>query len=156
MKQQSFAAVEESEAKKIVVDERRQRTHDDVDHAELGFSLHHDHLRAQRRVTVHVFDVVGERGVRVVEQRARLDLSGRSVHLDVFVDRAILELPSPTSEESQLWIRPEPAVPDPATEEFILSGYPQTVEVSMRNSAGLRLGIDSGERVITCLLAESR
>src|ERR1700736_269603 len=50
VQQQPFAAVEEAEAEKIVVDERGRRAQHDVDHAEadLVVLLRDNHLRAQR------------------------------------------------------------------------------------------------------------
>ena len=68
VQQQAFAAVEKSEAEKIVVDKRDQRTQDDVDDAERTLPFGDDHLRAQRRVAVHVLDVVGERRVGMVDE----------------------------------------------------------------------------------------
>src|SRR5450631_3043731 len=125
VQQQALAPVEETEAEKVVVGKRRQRMQDDVDHAEphSASALGHDHLRAQRRVAVHVLDVVGERGVGVVKERSGLNSSGETLDVNVFMDCAILELAAPATEEAQLWIRPEAAVPDPTTEKFILPGY---------------------------------
>src|SRR3984957_9622474 len=50
VQQEAFAAVEEAEAKEIVVDERCQRAQDDVDRAEADFAVgfRDDHLCAQR------------------------------------------------------------------------------------------------------------
>ena len=60
-----------------------------------------------------------------------------TVDLNVLMDGAILELAFSAAEEAQLGIGPEAAVPDPATEEFILPGDPQAVEISVGNRAGL-------------------
>ena len=120
VQQKTFAAVEETKAKKIVVNESRQWPQYDVDDAEADLTLRHDHLRTQRRVAVHVLDVVGERRVGVMKESAGLDSSSDSFDLHILMDRATLEFPSSLTEEAQLWIRPEATMPNPATEEFIL------------------------------------
>ena len=66
VQQQSFPAIEESEAEKIVVDEREHRPQDDVDETEPHFPFGDHHLCPERRVAVHVLDVVGECGVGMV------------------------------------------------------------------------------------------
>ena len=68
MQQQPFAPVEEPEAEEIVVEEGEQGTHDDIDKAEAGVAFADDHLRAEQGVAVHMLDVVGERGIGVVDQ----------------------------------------------------------------------------------------
>src|ERR1035441_174544 len=154
VQQHAFATVEETEAEKIVVDERCEWTQDDVDHAEPYFAiaLRHDHLRAQRRVAVNVLDVVGERGVGVVKERSRLNSSAKSFDMNVFMDCAILELAASATEQSQLWIGPVAAVPDPTTEEFIFPRYPQAAEVG----ADVEPRISNRRRMITRFLAQSR
>src|ERR1039458_7555293 len=72
VQKQAFAAVEKSEAEKIIVDKRREWTQDDVEQTEAAAAFGDCHLRAQRRVAVHVVDVVCERGVGVVEKGADL------------------------------------------------------------------------------------
>src|ERR1035437_26539 len=123
VQQQSLTPVEEAETENIVVGECKQRSQDDVDESEMGGAFGHNHLRAQRRVAVDVLDVVGERGVGVVEERAVLNSSGKPLDVNVFMDRATLETAASATEEAQLWIRPEAAMPDPTTEKFILPGY---------------------------------
>ena len=66
MQQQPFAPIEESETKKIVVDKRGHRAHDNVREAEAAPSRC---LRAEGGVAVHVIDVIGERRVRMVNER---------------------------------------------------------------------------------------
>jgi hypothetical protein len=66
VQEEAFAAVEESEAEKIVVDEREDRAEHDVDEAEANLAFGDDHLGVKRRVAVHVINVVGESRVGVV------------------------------------------------------------------------------------------
>ena len=68
MKEQAFAAVEKSEPKKVIVDERCNWTHDDVEEAESAVAFGDRHFGAERGVAVHVVDVVGEGRVGVVEE----------------------------------------------------------------------------------------
>ncbi len=67
VQEQAFAAVEKSEAKKIVVDEGCERAQDDVEQAEAAVAFGDGHLGAEGGVAVHVVDVVGQGGVGVVE-----------------------------------------------------------------------------------------
>src|SRR5580698_817083 len=67
VEEQAFAAIEKSEAEKIVVDECRERAQDDVEEAEATLALGNRHVCAEGGVAVHVVNVVGEGGVRVVE-----------------------------------------------------------------------------------------
>ena len=53
-----------------------------------------------------------------------LERGGRAVDLDGFVHGTILEAATTTPEESQLRIRPEATMFDPAAEEFILARDP--------------------------------
>ena len=76
VQQQAFAAVEKSEAEKIIVDKRRQRPQDDVEQAEAAVALGDCHFRAQGRIAVHVVDVIGERGVGVVDDWAAEAFTG--------------------------------------------------------------------------------
>src|SRR5271170_6165624 len=68
VKQQAFAAIEESEAEEVVVDESEQRTHDDVGKAEAAVALRDCQLRAQRGITVHVAEVERKVGVGVMNK----------------------------------------------------------------------------------------
>src|SRR5579864_1210179 len=70
VQEEALAPIKKSEAKDVVVEERSRRTDHDVEHAEAALALGDDHLRAERGVAVHVVDVVGERGVGVVEEGA--------------------------------------------------------------------------------------
>ena len=70
MEEQPFASIEETEAEKIVVDETSEWAQDDIEEAEAALAMSDCHLRAQRRVVVHVIDVVGQSGIRVVEECA--------------------------------------------------------------------------------------
>src|SRR5579864_5670513 len=100
VQQQAFASVKETEAEEIVVEECCQRTQDNVDDAEADPACCHDHLRAQGRIAVHVLDVVGERGVGMVEQSPVAYLPSSAAQLDVLVDRADFKSSPPPPEES--------------------------------------------------------
>src|SRR5437588_4509371 len=69
VQQQAFATVEEAEPEKIVIDESKERAQDDVDETEANFAFSDEHLGAERGIAVHVLDVIGERGVGVMENR---------------------------------------------------------------------------------------
>src|SRR5208337_173463 len=134
MQQQALAAVKKSEAEKIVVDKRKQWPQHDVDHAESDFALGHNHLRAQRRVAVHVLDVVGERGVGVVDQVAPtaqvivpsvIGLLSR-FELHIFVNRAILEVTAAAPKHTQLGVGIKSAMAHPSTEEIISPRQPES------------------------------
>ena len=77
----------------IVVEKRGRRAQDDVESAESHAALGDNHLRAQRRVAVHVVDVVGKRGVGVVDERAFQIDSVLANQLNIFMDSAIFESP---------------------------------------------------------------
>ena len=70
VQQQALASVEKSEAEKVVVEECGRRANDDVEDAEAHAASGDNDLRAERRVAVHVIEVVGEGGVGVVDQGA--------------------------------------------------------------------------------------
>ena len=69
VQKQSFPAIQKSEAKEIIVDKRGQRPQNNVDHAEAAMSFRARCLRAEGGVAVHVIDVIGERRVRMVNER---------------------------------------------------------------------------------------
>ena len=92
VKQQAFATIQKSEAKKVVVDERRCWTESKIDHPAAA-AFFGGHLRAEGGIPVHVLDVARESWVGVVNEIdvARVfDFRSRSDH-DVFVDQAILK-----------------------------------------------------------------
>ena len=71
MQQQSLLAVKESEAKKVVVNECRNRSENDVDYREgHSLALFDDHFATERRVAIHVLDVGGEGRVLVMDEIA--------------------------------------------------------------------------------------
>ena len=65
-------------------------------------------------------DVVGEGGVRVVNERA-LEPSRISFQHRVFVDETVFEHCRTASKQAQLGIGPEPAVFDPVAKEVVLA-----------------------------------
>ena len=76
MEQQTFPAIKKTQTKEIVIDEREPRSDRDVDQAEPGVPVGSNHLRAQRRVAVHVVDVIGERGIGVMQDCATFQSGG--------------------------------------------------------------------------------
>ena len=62
MEQQSFAAIEKPKPQKIVIEKCKPWPDHDVDQAESDAPFGHDHLRPQRRITVHMIDVVDSVG----------------------------------------------------------------------------------------------
>src|SRR5271168_248303 len=66
VQQQTFAAVEKSEANKVVVNECCQRAQNDVAEAEAAVAFGTRQLCAQRGIAVHVAEVKSEVGVGVV------------------------------------------------------------------------------------------
>src|SRR5438270_10738930 len=127
MQQQSFFAIEEAEAEKIVVDERRPRPYDDVPQREPGPFLS-GHLRAQGGVAVHVADVRLKAGIGMVQQSSAPQFIGWSADLYGFVHRTGLEFSVAAAEQPQLPIRIEAAVPDPAPQEIISARQPEAVD----------------------------
>src|SRR5579863_7072938 len=128
VQQQAFAAIEESEAEEIVVEEREHRTENDVDEAEADFAFSHDHLRAERGVAVHVVDVVGESWVGVMDDGSMSDFGSVAVHFNCLVYRSILESAVTTTKKAQLPIGPKAALLNPSAEEIVFPGKPITAE----------------------------
>ena len=75
-----------------------------------------------------MLDVVGKRGIAMVQDCAMLESGGRAVDLDGLVHGAILEAATAPAEQSQLRIRPEAAVFDPPAKELILARDPDAGE----------------------------
>src|SRR5882757_9999989 len=115
MQQQSLVSVEKSQPQKIVVYKCEPGPNRNINYAESGWSLGHNHLRAQRRVAIHVFDVVGNSRVRMVQNRPSLQRGRTSAHLDSLMHSPILDTATASTKQSQLRIRPETAVPHPST-----------------------------------------
>src|ERR1700722_3536129 len=130
MQQQPLATVEKAKAEEVVVNERCQRSEQNVNRAEphSAAAIGHNHLRAQRRVAIHVLNVVGECWVGMVDERAVLNPTRLAVDLYVLMDRAGLEPAPPAPEETQLRVRIKPAVLDPSSEKLILAGNPESGE----------------------------
>ena len=100
MQQQAFAAVEEASAQDVVVEKRQARADHDIEEAESnGTIAGHGHLRAQRRVTIHVLQVAFERGISVM-QKMILQLRRWTAYLDVFVYEAIFEFACTAAKEA--------------------------------------------------------
>ena len=98
MQEQAFAAIQKAEPKEVVVDESGDRTHDDVEHAEAARAgRFRGHLCAQRRVAVHVVNVVGEGGIGMVDESV-FELTGLALQPDVFMDQAVFEAGGATAE----------------------------------------------------------
>src|SRR5438445_11045079 len=129
MQQQSFFAIQKSQAEKIVVDERRPRPYDDAPQREPGPFLDGGHLRAQGGVAVHVADVRLKAGRGVVQQSSAPQFIGWSADLYCFVHRTGLEFSVAAAEQPQLPIGIETAVPDPAPQEIISARQPEAVAV---------------------------
>ncbi len=72
VEEQSFAAIQESKAEEIVVDECRHGSNHNVEDAEADSTLGDEHLGAEGRIAVHVIDVIGEGGVGVVDDSRAL------------------------------------------------------------------------------------
>src|SRR5271167_916543 len=132
VQQQAFAAVEEAAAQNVVVEKRQAWADDDIHQAETALTLGDRHLCSQRRVAVHVVEVAIERGIGVV-QKMVLQSCGGAVQANVFVDQPILELAHPTAKKTQLGIRIEATMANPAAEEEVLAGHPEARHFRIRN-----------------------
>src|SRR5208337_4508224 len=103
VQQQALPAIEKSEAEKIVINEGCERAQGDIEQAESAAALGHCHLRAERRVAVHVVDIIGERGVGVVQDGAS-QAAGWAAEFNVLMNRPVFEGASAATEETQLLI----------------------------------------------------
>src|SRR5260370_26279566 len=100
------------------------------------------HLRAERRISVHVLDVVGQCGVGMVDESTAVNADDSAVGLNRFVHGSLLNAPITAKEQAQLGIRPETAMFNPATEEKVLPGN--------RESNGSSLGNVEIARCLSC------
>src|SRR5207244_8884560 len=91
MQQQSFFAIEEAEAKKIVIDERRPRSYDDIPQGEAVSLFRRGRFRAQAGVAIHVADIRLQAGIGVVQQSSAAQFVGWAADLYGFVHRTGLE-----------------------------------------------------------------
>src|SRR5579872_663700 len=121
MQEQAFAAVEEAQAEKVVVNEGENGTEDNVRDAEADFALGGDHFCTERRIAVHVVDVVGEGGIGVVKDSAGPQAGDVAVDLYGFVNGPFFKSAMRTAEKAELGIWPETAVFHPAAEKKILA-----------------------------------
>ena len=69
MQQQALVSIEKSQPEKVVVYKRSPGPHHDIQEAEPAMTLFHRHLRPERRIAVHMLDVVGHCGIGIVYQR---------------------------------------------------------------------------------------
>src|SRR5450432_153033 len=139
MQQQAFPSVEEAEAEHIVVDERRRWSKNNVDHAEPHPAVfRNDHLRAQRRVLVHVLDVIGEVGIGMVEN-SRVEVRDWSLDLNILVNGARFKSAGGTAKQAQFRIGPKTAVFNPTAEEKSLAREPIAEGESGKGDTGFAL-----------------
>ena len=101
VQKQALFAIQKSQAKKVVVNERRPRPHHDIPKRESTRLLHHSHLRTQRRVPVHVANVGLKGGIGVMKKGA-LEFSRQSTKLECLMYRSVIQPSDTTLEESQL------------------------------------------------------
>src|SRR5579864_7026758 len=125
MQQESFAAVEKSEAEKIVVKERQLWTDDDVDQTEVAVSLRDCDLRSRRRITIHVVNVATQGRVGIVNERV-LQPASWAVYLDCWMRAVFFELACAAPNQTQLGIGIKAAVLDPAAKKEIFARNPKT------------------------------
>src|SRR5260370_11878891 len=91
------------------------------------------HLRAERRVSVHVLDVVGQCGVGMVDKSTAVNADNSTVGLNRLVHGSLLNAPITAMEQAQLGIRPQTAMLNPATEERVLPRNRETNSSFFRN-----------------------
>src|SRR5271165_3746768 len=120
VQQQAFTAVEEAAAQNVVIEERESRADNDVYEAEAHGPFGYGHLRAQRRVAIHVVEIAVERGIGVMKEMV-LQFCGRAVQANVFMYQSVFELTPAAAEEPQLGIGIKAAVANPAAEEEVLA-----------------------------------
>src|SRR5258708_38713566 len=125
MDQESFAAIEEAETKKVAVNETNQRAKDDVDHAEACSALLGHHLRAERRVAVGVLDEAFQVRVGMVNE-ITFEQAGLDGHLHVLMHGPQLEFRRTPADESYLAVRILSSAPHPAFEVHVASRHPVT------------------------------
>src|SRR3984885_6576510 len=119
VQKQSFAAVEKSESKKIVVGEGGDWPQDDVEHAEAARAFSDCHLRTKGGIAVHVVDVVGEGGIGVVDDLDRAAhfviqrrlIFDTMVEAEILVNQTIFEARAPAPDQAQLRVRIKAAMP---------------------------------------------
>ena len=98
VKQKSFFAVQEAEPKNVVIDKGCERTQGQIEGCESDWAFCDHHVGSQGRIAIHVFDVVGDCGIGMVDQRA-IEPSCFSIELHVFMHETILEVCTPSAKE---------------------------------------------------------
>src|ERR1700674_1457822 len=133
VQQQAFAAVQETEAKEVVVNKGGYRPQENFEHTESARPIGFGPPRIERRVSVHVVDVVGECGVGMVDESTALNADNSTAGLNRFVHGSLLNAPITAKKQAQLGIRPETAMLNPATEERVLPVNRETHGSSLGN-----------------------
>ena len=99
VQKQALTTIKKSQPKKIVVDEGSERAEKDIEQAEAPFATGDHHFSAERRVAVHVVDVLIERGVGMVDERASKPLRW-SMELNILMNGSVLEPASSPTEQA--------------------------------------------------------
>jgi len=99
VQKQALATIKESQPKKIVVDESPKRAQKNIEQAEAALAPGDRHFSAERRVAVHVVNVIIERGVGMMDERASKAHRGAS-ELNIFMNRPALEPPGSPTEQA--------------------------------------------------------
>src|SRR3981189_3142182 len=100
MKEQALAAVEKPEAKQIVIYKSCDWAQHDVEQAEAAAAFGNCHLRAEGRAAVPVVNVIGERGVGVMEDGTGRELAAIPSYLQSLVHRPLLEPPRTSAKQA--------------------------------------------------------
>src|SRR5579864_3722597 len=120
VQQESFFAIEETESNKIVIEKCQERPHGDIQEAESDLAFGNHHLRAERRVAVHVLDVIGDCRVGVVDDWGN-HFYGQCSELDIFMDKTIRKFPATSVKQPQLGVGPVASVPNPPAKKHVLA-----------------------------------
>src|SRR5579863_788367 len=128
VKQKAFTAIEEPESNEVVVYKRQHRAYDDVHHTKTPVTVGYSQLRAQRGVTVHVFEVIRQGRVRIMDQGTLEVADCTASSQFVTIVRIMSRRKSFSStEKPQLWVRVEASKPDPTPKEEVLAWHPIAV-----------------------------
>src|SRR5437660_6860963 len=139
VQQQSFFAIEKTEAEEIVVDERRPRPYDDIPQGEAVPLFRRGRFRAQGGVAVHMADVGLKAGIGVVQQSSAAQFIGWAADLYGFMHRTGLEFSVAAAEQPQLPIGIEAAMPNPSPQEVIPARHPEAVDFGSLPPGDFRL-----------------
>jgi hypothetical protein len=128
VEQEAFAAVEEAQAENVVVDERGDWVEDDVPEEGEGvaarFAAGYSEARHLGAVALHVFEVLGEGGVGVVEEVAVEAAFGAGVAGGAVGAGLVDHAGSAAPEETQFAVWVVTAVAHPAAEDLIAAVDP--------------------------------